>query len=88
MIFAADRAKLGDPHQLDAVVEAFARRRAEGAIRAIQRTKVSVDIGLKQLAHTIVDASLAYEGPSNGTQDHREAVRAFLERGTPRFVGA
>jgi enoyl-CoA hydratase len=74
--------------QLNAVVEAFARRLAEGAIRAIQWTKVSVNIGLKQLAHSILDASLAYEGHSNLTQDHREAVRAFLERRKPRFIGA
>jgi enoyl-CoA hydratase len=49
---------------------------------------VSVNIGLKQLAHSILDASLAYEGHSNLTHDHREAVRAFLERRKPRFVGA
>jgi enoyl-CoA hydratase len=74
--------------QLDATVDAFARRLAGGAIRAIQWTKVCVNIGLKQLAHSILDASLAYEGQSNATQDHREAVRAFLERRKPRFVGA
>ena len=140
VIFASDRAKLGDPHvaiglvagdggaviwpqligyarakeflftrdliearraaeiglinhcvpaeQLDATVDAFARRLAEGAIKAIQGTKVSVNIGLKQLAHSILDASLAYEGHSNLTQDHREGVRAFLERRKARFVGA
>lgn len=140
VIFASDRAKLGDPHvavglvagdggaviwpqligyarakeflftgelidarraqeiglinhcvpadKLDAAVDAFARRLAEGAIKAIQWTKVSVNIGLKQLAHSILDASLAYEGHSNLTQDHKEAVRAFLERRKPRFVGA
>jgi enoyl-CoA hydratase len=77
------------PHdELNTRVDAFARRLAAGPLKAIQWTKVSVNIGLKQLAHSILDASLAYEGQSNLTLDHREAVRAFLEKRGPRFVGA
>jgi enoyl-CoA hydratase len=139
VIFAADNAKLGDPHvsvgfvagdggaviwpqlvgyaiakellmtgdlvtaqraaeiglinyalpleELDTSVDAFAVRLTSGAIRAISWTKTCVNIGLKQLAHSIMDASIAYEAMSNKTEDHKEAVEAFLERRKPVFVG-
>lgn len=46
-----------------------------------------VNIPLKELAHTLMDASLAYEMASNETADHQEAVTAFREKRTPRFTG-
>jgi enoyl-CoA hydratase len=73
--------------QLDEVVDAYALRLAGGAARAIQWTKLSVNIGLKQLATSILDASIAYEALSNGTKDHQEAVNAFREKRAPRFTG-
>jgi enoyl-CoA hydratase len=39
------------------------------------------------LAHSILDASFAYEALSNQTADHREAVAAFREKRDPRFTG-
>lgn len=75
------------PEELDATVDAFARRLAKGALKAIKWTKLSVNIGLKQLAHSIMDASIAYEGQSNRTADHAEAVAAFREGRQPTFVG-
>jgi enoyl-CoA hydratase len=71
--------------QLDETVAALARRLAQGASRAIRWTKLSVNIGLKQLAHSILDASLAYEALSNAHPDHREAVSAFREKRKPAF---
>src|SRR5690606_37965827 len=47
--------------ELDARVAGFADRLASGAVKAIRWSKMSVNIGLKQLAHSIMDASLAYE---------------------------
>jgi enoyl-CoA hydratase len=44
-------------------------------------------IALKQLAHSIMDASIAYEISTNVTHDHQEAVRAFKEKRTPEFTG-
>jgi enoyl-CoA hydratase len=72
---------------LDRVVDEYAQRLAKGASRAIQWTKLSVNIGLKQLATSILDASLAYEALSNATKDHQEAVNAFREKRPPRFTG-
>ncbi|MGA8708563.1 MAG: enoyl-CoA hydratase-related protein [Steroidobacteraceae bacterium] len=73
--------------ELDRVVDEFAQRLASGAARAIQWTKLSVNIGLKQLAHAMLDASFAYEALSNQTADHQEAVSAFREKRKPQFRG-
>jgi enoyl-CoA hydratase len=74
--------------ELDAKVDAIAERLAGGATQAIRWTKTAVNIGLKQLAHSIMDASIAYEMASNRTADHREAVAAFREKRKPKFTGA
>jgi enoyl-CoA hydratase len=71
--------------ELDEKVNAFADRLAAGATRAIRWTKMSVNIGLRDLATSIMDASLAYEALSNITPDHEEAVRAFAEKRPPVF---
>lgn len=75
------------PEELDGHVERFAERLARGATKAIRWSKMSVNIGLKQLAHSIMDASLSYEAQSNMTQDHQEAVTAFKEKRPPVFRG-
>jgi enoyl-CoA hydratase len=93
LMLAADAEKLGlinhvvAAEQLDATVSAFAQRLSSGAIKAIRWTKMSVNIGLKQLAHSIMDACIAYEALSNVTADHREAVNAFREKRQPVFAG-
>lgn len=73
--------------ELDARVDEFAARLAGGATMAIRYSKVATNIGLKQLAHSILDASIAYEMQTFATQDHREAVNAFLEKRMPKFTG-
>jgi enoyl-CoA hydratase len=73
--------------ELDAVVEEFANKLARGATMAIRWTKMSINIGLKQLATATMDASMAYEALSNLSADHREAVAAFLEKRRPAFTG-
>lgn len=93
LLSAARAAEIGlinhavPPEQLDAKVDEFARRMTGGALKAIKWTKVSVNIGLKQLAHSIMDACLAYEALSNSTADHAEAVAAFREKRSPKFIG-
>jgi enoyl-CoA hydratase len=74
--------------ELDAKVDAFADRLAAGATQSIRYTKTSVNIGLRQLAHSILDASLAYESMTNFSKDHQEAVTALKEKRAPRFTGS
>ena len=73
--------------ELDKVVDEFAQRLANGAAKAIQWTKLSINIGLRQIAAATLDASMAYEALSNSTQDHAEAVAAFRDKRPPRFTG-
>lgn len=73
--------------ELDGAALSFAQRLEKGAIQAIKYTKVSVNIGLKQLAHSILDTSVAYEMNTFMTEDHREAVNSFLEKRAPAFKG-
>lgn len=93
LIPAADAERLGlinhvvAPDQLDEAVSAFAQRLSRGAIKAIKWTKMSANIGLKQLAHSVMDACIAYEALSNVTGDHQEAVNAFREKRQPVFSG-
>ena len=75
------------PEQTLEMAQAFAQRLADGPSAAIRWTKVSANIGLKQLAHSIMDTSLAYEWLTFQTgNDHREAVTAFLEKREPKFT--
>ncbi len=78
---------LTEPEETLAKAQAFAKRLADGPTAAIRWTKVSANIGLKQLAHSIMDTSLAYEWLTfqNGN-DHKEAVTAFLEKREPKFT--
>lgn len=71
--------------ELNDRVDQFADRLASGATNAIRWSKISANIGLKQLAHSIMDASLAYEAMSNVSSDHQEAVNAFREKRQPVF---
>lgn len=90
---AADAARIGlinravPAAELDDTVDAYVQKVASMPPRAVQWTKASVNIGLKQLAHSIMDASLAYEVLSNQTQDHHEALRALSEKRKPSFSG-
>ncbi len=73
--------------ELDAAVEAFAEGLAKGALGAIRGTKVAVNIALKQLAHSIMDAGTTLEVLSSRSEDHRIAIQAFRAKERPRFVG-
>ncbi len=73
--------------ELDARVATYANKVAAMPARAVQWTKAAINIGLKQLAHSIMDASIAYEALSNTTADHREAMDAIRDKRKPSFTG-
>jgi enoyl-CoA hydratase len=73
--------------ELDAAVDAMAQKLANGAGMAIQGTKVSINLALKQLALAVMPAAIALEDLSATSQDHAEAVRAFREKRPPVFTG-
>jgi len=93
LITAEEAARIGlinrsvPAEELDRVVDEFAQRLAAGAARAVQWTKLSVNIGLKQMIASVLEASFAYEALSNLSRDHQEAVTAFREKRPPRFSG-
>lgn len=73
--------------ELQAEAFAFARRLANGPVRALRLMKdnlddalvVDFDVALEREAERLVDAA--------GTADHAEAVRAFVEKRAPKFTG-
>jgi len=73
--------------ELDAAVDAFVAKLQTGAYRAICATKKTVNLGLKQLASAVMDASIAYEHLTLASRDHAEGVYAFLEKREPKFTG-
>ena len=72
--------------ELDTAVDAYAEGLANGATRSIRWTKASINIGLKQLAHSIMDTSIGYEISTNTGADHQEAVHAFQQKREPKFT--
>lgn len=73
---------------LDNAVQAFATRLANGSTKAIRWTKVSVNIALKQIAHSVMDACIAYEALSNRSEEHGRAVEAFVAKRNSRLLGS
>lgn len=65
--------------ELDAAVDALADKLAAGPQLAIQTTKMSVNISLKQLVASVMDACLAYEVISSEREQHRQAVEQFVQ---------
>jgi enoyl-CoA hydratase len=73
--------------ELDARVEEFAQKLLKGATKAIAATKMTVNLGLRQVATAVMDASIGYELLTLHSRDHAEAVHAFLEKREPVFTG-
>ncbi len=73
------------PEELEEKTYAMANKLCTGARLAIELTKRSVNIFLQNMTASTVTASLAMEGLTFATADHREAVRAFLSKESPQF---
>ena len=67
--------------------EIFADIAKDGDTQAIRGTKASVNKILRDTANLVLDTSLAREKLCFFTEDHREAINAFLEKRPPRFTG-
>ncbi len=65
----------------------LARELADGAPWAIRWTKLSVNKAIRDQFNLIMDASYALEMCTFQTEDHREAVRSFVEKRKPQFSG-
>lgn len=73
--------------ELDAEVDKVVSKLLRMPQAAMRWTKASINIALKQLVDTVLEASLAYEGVSATLPGHREAVSAFLEKRAPKLRG-
>jgi enoyl-CoA hydratase len=75
------------PDKLMSTAMEFATRLANGPAKAIRWTKVSVNKILRDTANLVLDTSLALEKDCFYTEDHKEAIRAFVEKREPKFTG-
>jgi len=73
--------------ELDATVAAWLGKLSKGTLQSVRWTKATLNTSLKQLASTLMDTGIAYEGMSAATADHREAVKALREKRKPEFIG-
>jgi enoyl-CoA hydratase/carnithine racemase len=71
--------------ELDVAVEAFCQRLLNGSRNAIRWTKVLINLELKRVATAVMDAGIAYEAVTVRSADHREGVKALLEKRKPVF---
>ncbi|WP_033291474.1 enoyl-CoA hydratase/isomerase family protein [Amycolatopsis jejuensis] len=90
---AADAERLGLVNHVvpdDALPDAalaFARRLAAGAPLATRFTKLAVNKLVKDSLNSAFDASTGYEISTFLSEDHVEAIDAFLAKRSPRFTG-
>lgn len=73
--------------ELDATVDEWAVRLAEGPPLAQAWTKLSINALLKQMVLGAFETSIAYDLLSLRTEDVTEGSQAFLEKRKPRFTG-
>lgn len=73
--------------ELDTQVEAYVNRLLKMPLQSIRWSKATMNIPLKQLAHSMMDAGMAYEAIAGQTDDHREAIAAFREKRKPVYQG-
>lgn len=78
-------AKVTAEADLDAEVDRIVGKLNNGALQAITYTKHVLNIGIRQLFASSVDAGFALETVTGRLDDHREAATAFVEKRKPDF---
>lgn len=73
------------PESIATIAAAWADRLAAQPPLAVQGTKIAVNQQIKQALLTSFDVSTALEMTCFASQDHAEAVAAFVEKRTPSF---
>lgn len=76
-----------EPDRLRAEVFALADELAAQPPYALRATKVAINKALQLMTAQILDLSLAYEHLSMKTDDHQEAIRAFVEKRPGTYTG-
>lgn len=77
----------GTLEEVNELTEKYARKLARSATQSVSGTKITMNVPLRQAAQALLDVGMAYEGLSNITKDHQEAVTAFMEKRRPNFTG-
>jgi enoyl-CoA hydratase len=72
---------------LDREVFDLAEQLAAGASRAINATKIAINLVLRRQLEGLVDAHLGYETYTYLSKDHYEAAKAFRDKRDPSFTG-
>mgnify|MGYP001609298244 CR=1 FL=1 len=72
--------------KLNEEVDAYVERLLKMPVQSLRWTKQTINIGLKQLAHSMMDAGMAYEALAMRTDDHQEAINAFREKRKPVYT--
>jgi 2-(1,2-epoxy-1,2-dihydrophenyl)acetyl-CoA isomerase len=73
--------------ELDAFVDGWARRLADGPTLALSMTKSMLNgASAISMEHALEEESRS-QAVNFGTEDTREAIRAFMEKRSPRFQG-
>jgi enoyl-CoA hydratase len=73
--------------QLDATVARYAQRFAKGPAVAIGHTKMAINLLLRSLIDSQIEAHYGLEVQSALSEDHREAVTALAGGRKPQFTG-
>ncbi len=73
--------------ELDAKVFDMAERLAAGASKAINGTKMAINMLLRNQLEGLVDTHFGFETASYLSADHREAATAFRDKREPKFTG-
>lgn len=75
------------PAELEAEALKVARSMAANPAHALRLTKRLLREGEHMRLHSLLELSAAYQALAHNTEDHAEAVNAFLEKRAPNFTG-